>query len=536
MRRERSTRERPAVRHRCPERVDERGHARQHVDLRRRIVLACASAIPTARSPASHTYTIAYTVDGAPLPFADHDELYWDVIGHEWPCPDRSRERRPCTRRPTSPKRRVLRRTPPQLAPCAEATASGRNATFGAGDLGRGSGITTVVGAPEGRDPARRPHRSSTSAGRSATRSPSRPHRSARRRARGARRRRRLRPRRRRGRDRRYRAPRSTRRSATSPATKTRPARAAGRGDRSSSCRPTRSGPARSARSSTSRRTSSTSPRRSSTSRCAAIFASPRSSRGAANADYELVRPTAARGELLAVRAAAARRAVRDRPGREALRPQVQVPRRPRGCRTRCTTTPSPTAGSACARTARAMWWRLHRLRRRDRSASGSRSSSPRSRRSGSIPLAIVAHRPRAARGRRRPCPRAPARARRCSRASRASAGCSTKARKTHAPRFAEQQDIFSRVPAVRDRVRLHRRSGRRRSRGSSAEQLGRRAGTHGNVNTFNAFVLAAAIDDFGTTRDRHAVREPAVVVERSGFSGGGFSGGGGGGGGGGSW
>ena len=31
-----------------------------------------------------HTYTIAYRVEGALNAFAEHDELYWNAIGHEW--------------------------------------------------------------------------------------------------------------------------------------------------------------------------------------------------------------------------------------------------------------------------------------------------------------------------------------------------------------------------------------------------------------------------------------------------------------------
>ena len=48
---------------------------------------ACASAIPTRRSPACTRYHIVYTVRGAPLTFADHDELNWDAIGNQWPVP-----------------------------------------------------------------------------------------------------------------------------------------------------------------------------------------------------------------------------------------------------------------------------------------------------------------------------------------------------------------------------------------------------------------------------------------------------------------
>ena len=37
-----------------------------------------------------HTYTIAYTVQGAMNAFPNHDELYWNAIGTEWPTIDRA--------------------------------------------------------------------------------------------------------------------------------------------------------------------------------------------------------------------------------------------------------------------------------------------------------------------------------------------------------------------------------------------------------------------------------------------------------------
>ena len=101
---------------------------------------------------------------------------------------------------------------------------------------------------------------------------------------------------------------------------------------------------------------------------------------------------------------------------------------------------------------------------------------------------------------------------------------------------FAEQHGIFSRVLAVRDRVRLHRRSGRRRSKDSTPKQLGATQWYSG-PNALDAFVLASAMDNFGTvaTGTLYASMPSSSSSGFSGFSGG-FSGGGGGGGGGGSW
>src|SRR5215212_4045137 len=34
-----------------------------------------------------HTYDIVYRVRGAMNAFADHDELYWNAVGNDWPVP-----------------------------------------------------------------------------------------------------------------------------------------------------------------------------------------------------------------------------------------------------------------------------------------------------------------------------------------------------------------------------------------------------------------------------------------------------------------
>ena len=73
---------------------------------------------------------------------------------------------------------------------------------------------------------------------------------------------------------------------------------------------------------------------------------------------------------------------------------------------------------------------------------------------------------------------------------------------------------------------------------GLSAEQLAAAnwySGT-GGINTFSAFALAAAIDNFDTRATGTLYASQPTSSSASGFSGGGFSGGGGGGGGGGSW
>ena len=49
------------------------------------------------------------------LPFSDHDELYWDVIGHEWGVPI-ERAEHPGAGAGRHHRSGVLRRTRPQLA------------------------------------------------------------------------------------------------------------------------------------------------------------------------------------------------------------------------------------------------------------------------------------------------------------------------------------------------------------------------------------------------------------------------------------
>ena len=49
---------------------------------------------PTRTITGVHTYTISYGVRGALNHFADHDELYWNATGNQWPVPiDRATDR-----------------------------------------------------------------------------------------------------------------------------------------------------------------------------------------------------------------------------------------------------------------------------------------------------------------------------------------------------------------------------------------------------------------------------------------------------------
>ncbi len=96
-----------------------------------------------------HRYRIGYLVEGAARTFADHEELYWDAIGNQWPVPiDRA------TVTVTGPEP-ITRATcyagaqGSRLA-CAGAVAEGSSATFTQTDLRPGAGLTIVVGLPSG--------------------------------------------------------------------------------------------------------------------------------------------------------------------------------------------------------------------------------------------------------------------------------------------------------------------------------------------------------------------------------------------------
>ena len=42
---------------------------------------------PNVEITGAHTYTISYDVKGAARTFPNHQELYWDAIGNQWPVP-----------------------------------------------------------------------------------------------------------------------------------------------------------------------------------------------------------------------------------------------------------------------------------------------------------------------------------------------------------------------------------------------------------------------------------------------------------------
>ncbi len=96
-----------------------------------------------------HRYRIPYAVEGGPLTFPDHDELYWDAIGTQWAVPiDRVEV---TVEAPTAVERWACFSGPEgSTRPCASATAEGRTATFTETALGPAEGVSVVIALPKG--------------------------------------------------------------------------------------------------------------------------------------------------------------------------------------------------------------------------------------------------------------------------------------------------------------------------------------------------------------------------------------------------
>ncbi|HEX2047131.1 MAG TPA: DUF2207 domain-containing protein, partial [Acidimicrobiales bacterium] len=99
-----------------------------------------------------HRYTIVYRVASALNGFEEHDELYWNAVGTEWPVPVE--------------RARVRVTTPAEITqvacfgggsgsrlPCSQADESGASADFAHEGLGPGEGLTVVVGFAKGAVP-----------------------------------------------------------------------------------------------------------------------------------------------------------------------------------------------------------------------------------------------------------------------------------------------------------------------------------------------------------------------------------------------
>src|SRR5437763_4657156 len=96
-----------------------------------------------------HTYTIEYRLEGAARTFADHQELYWDAIGNQWPV--RIDRATVTVGVPASITSVACSAGPPgSRLTCARASARGRVATFSQTNLAAGTGLTIFVGLPSG--------------------------------------------------------------------------------------------------------------------------------------------------------------------------------------------------------------------------------------------------------------------------------------------------------------------------------------------------------------------------------------------------
>jgi uncharacterized protein (TIGR04222 family) len=100
-----------------------------------------------------HTYTIVYRVEGALNAFSDHDELYWNAIGHEWAA---SILRADVIVRTPGTVQRVacFQGSQGSTEPCAIAQHEGSEARFSpGGSFVPYEGMTVVVAIPKGTVP-----------------------------------------------------------------------------------------------------------------------------------------------------------------------------------------------------------------------------------------------------------------------------------------------------------------------------------------------------------------------------------------------
>ncbi len=104
---------------------------------------------PDATVTGEHLYTIVYRVEGALNAFADHDELYWNAVGTEWPVPT---DRATVTVEAPGPIERVacFSGLSGSDGACARADVAGSTATFGQRNLQPYQALTIVVGLPKG--------------------------------------------------------------------------------------------------------------------------------------------------------------------------------------------------------------------------------------------------------------------------------------------------------------------------------------------------------------------------------------------------
>ena len=96
-----------------------------------------------------HTYTLTYLVRGSLNAFADHDELYWNAVGNQWPVPiDQATVQ---VSAPVDVTRAACFAGPVgSTARCQRGGITSGVASFGQAGLGPNEGLTVVVAIPKG--------------------------------------------------------------------------------------------------------------------------------------------------------------------------------------------------------------------------------------------------------------------------------------------------------------------------------------------------------------------------------------------------
>jgi len=96
-----------------------------------------------------HWYQISYLVRGSLNAFAEHDELYWNVVGNQWDVPiGRARVR---VSAPVALSRAACFAGPlGSAAACGHAAVTNGIASFSQNGLGPHEGLTVVVAIPKG--------------------------------------------------------------------------------------------------------------------------------------------------------------------------------------------------------------------------------------------------------------------------------------------------------------------------------------------------------------------------------------------------
>jgi uncharacterized membrane protein YgcG len=104
---------------------------------------------PNQTVTGEQTYLITYLVRGSLNAFADHDELYWNVVGNQWKVPiDLTRVQ---VSAPVAVSRAACFAGPSgSTATCGQAAIAKGVASFSQNGLGPGEGLTVVVAIPKG--------------------------------------------------------------------------------------------------------------------------------------------------------------------------------------------------------------------------------------------------------------------------------------------------------------------------------------------------------------------------------------------------